>query len=200
MTREKRRKYTSPYAFQVKEQQRLENDMADYKLELYAFWNKEGTVRPTSYKMPFKHNSKWRNALDIDYWTDARSQPGQALQTETDKLFESSSEDPYHPNVFVTLGLCKMVPFRTLTQEGEQVHKLFSATYWDEQGHYFTSLNRSEQDLDVSHDNLCQCAAISLQRIHQYSLEAVTSWYSITPAVPGPQDSNASTIMDEEDS
>jgi hypothetical protein len=128
--------------------------MADYKLELNAFWNKEGIVRPTSYKMQFKHNSKWRNTSDIDNWTDSRSQPGQALQTETDKLFESSSEDPYHPNVFVTLGLCKMVHFRSMTQEEEQVHKLFSANYWDEQGHHLTSLNRSEQDLDVNHDNL----------------------------------------------
>jgi hypothetical protein len=159
----------------------------------------EGKVRPISYKMPFKHNITRRNSLDIDYWTEARSRPGQALQTETDNLIGSSSEDPVHPNVSVTLGLCKMLPFRALTQEGEQVHKLFSATYWDEQGDYLTLLNRSEQDLEVNHDNLRQCAAVFLQRIHQYSLEAVTSWYSITQAMPGLPDSNASTIVDEED-
>jgi hypothetical protein len=199
MTREKRCWYSSPYATYLKEQQRERDDMAAYKHDLHAFWNKEGMVRPTSYKMPFKHNSSWRNALDIDYWTDARSLSGQALQTETDKLFGSAYEDSVHPNAFVTLGLCKMLQFRALTQEGEQIHKLFSATYWDEQGHYLTFLNQSEQDLGVNHDNLRQCAAVSLQRIHQYSLEAVTSWYTITQAMPGLQDSNASTILDEED-
>jgi hypothetical protein len=199
MTREKRRRYTSSYTVRLKEQQRENDDMADYKLDLHALWNKEGKVRPTSYKMPFKHNSTWRNTLDIEYWTDARSRPGQALQTETDNLFRSFSEDSVHPNVIVTLGLCKMLPFRALTQEGEHVHKLFSATYWDEQGDYLTLLNRSEQDLEVNHDNLRQCAAVFLQRIHQYSLEAVTSWYSITQAMPGLPDSNASTIVDEED-
>jgi hypothetical protein len=174
--------------------------MAAYKLELYAFWYKEKTVRPTSYKMPFKHNSKWRNTLDINYWTEPRTREGRYLQTETDKLFWSSMDDPNHPNVFVTLGLCKMVHFQSLTQEGEQIHNLFSATYWDEQGQHLTLLNQPEQDLDVNHDNLLPCATTSLQRIHQYSLEAVTHWYSTTSlTVPTPPNSNASTILDEDD-
>jgi hypothetical protein len=199
MTREKRRRYSSPYTTYLKEQQRERDDMAAYKHDLHAFWNKEGTVRPTSYKMPFKHKRSWRNALDIDYWTDARSRSGQALQTETDKLFTSAYEDAVHPDVFVTLGLCKMLLFRALTQEGEQIYKLFSATYWDELGHYLTSLNQSEQDLEVNHDNLRQCAAVSLQRIHHYCLEAVNSSYTITQAMPGLPDSYAPTILDEED-
>jgi hypothetical protein len=177
--------------------------MAAYKHDLHAFWNKEGTVRPTSYKTPFKHNNSWRNAFDIDYWTDARSRSGHALQTETDKLFTSAYEDAVHPDVFVTLGLCKMLQFRALTQDGDKIHKLFSATYWDEQGHYLTSLNQSAPDgLEWNHDHLRQCAAVSLQRIHHYCLEAVTSWYTIThamPAMPGVPDSNASTVLDEED-
>jgi hypothetical protein len=148
--------------------------MAAYKLELYAFWNKEGTVRPTSYDMPFKHNSKWRNILDIDYWTEPRTRAGQSLQMETNKLFWSSMDDRHHPNVFVTLSLCKMVQFRALTQEGDQIHNLFSATYMDEYGQHLTSFNQPEQDLDVNHDNLRRCATASLQQIHQYSLEAVT--------------------------
>jgi hypothetical protein len=177
--------------------------MAAYKHDLHIFWNKEGKVRPTSYKMPFKHNSTWRDTLDIDYWTDARSRSGQAFQTETDNLFGEASEDPVHPNVFVTLGLCKKLQFRALTQEGEQIHKLLSTTYWDEQGHYLTSLNQPALDcLEVNHDNLRQCVAVSLQRIHHYCLEAVTSWYTITQAMPamlGVPDSNASTVLDEED-
>jgi hypothetical protein len=147
MTRDKRRarrqtsSSSSTYKRQLKEQQRLEIDMAAYKLELYAFWNMEGTVRPTSYKMPFKPNSKWRNTLDIDYWTEPRTRVGCSLQTETDKLFWSSMDDPNHPNVFVTLGQFKMVQSRALTQKGEQVHNLFSATYWDEQGQHLTFFN-----------------------------------------------------------
>ncbi len=90
MTREKLRRYSSPYATYLEEQQRERDNMAPDKHDLQAFWNKEGTVRPTSYRMPFKHNNSWRNALDIDYWTDARSQSGQAVQTETDKLFTSA--------------------------------------------------------------------------------------------------------------
>jgi hypothetical protein len=103
--------------------------MAAYKLELYASWNKDGTVRPTGYKMPFKHNSKWRNTLDIDYWTEPRTQAGRNLQTETNNIFWSAVDYPNHPNVFVTLGLWKLIQSRALTQAGKQVHNLFSATY-----------------------------------------------------------------------
>ncbi len=202
MTRDRRGRST-PYDIYLKEQQRERDNMAAYKHDVHAFWNKEGTVRPTRYKMPSKHNNSWRNALDIDYWTDARSLSGQALQTKTDNLFTSAYEDAVHPDVFVTLGFCKMLQCRALTQDGDKIHKLFSTTYWDEQGHYLTSLNQSAPDgQEWNHDHLRQCAAVSLQRIHHYCLEAVTSWYTIThamPAMPRAPDSNASTVLGEED-
>jgi hypothetical protein len=146
-----------------------------------------------------EHNSKWTNTLDIDYWTEPRTQAGRNLQTETDNLFWSAVDYPNHPNLFVTLGLCKLIQSRALTQAGKQVHNLFSATYWDEQGRHLTAFNQPEHDLDLNHDNLHRCATASLQRIHHYSLEAVTYLYSTTStATPVPPTPDASTIMDDD--
>jgi hypothetical protein len=90
---------------------------AAHRLALYSFKNENGTVRPTSYKLPYKDDKHWRRRLDIDYWMEPRTQEGRDFQKKTDNLFYKDVDLPKHPNTYVTLSICKMIQARLLTDK-----------------------------------------------------------------------------------
>jgi hypothetical protein len=55
--------------------------------KLYAFFNSKGTVRPTSYKLPYKDDRKWRKRLDIYELIIFRTDDGAKLANAVDALF-----------------------------------------------------------------------------------------------------------------
>jgi hypothetical protein len=143
---------------------------------LYAFWNSKGRVRPTIYKLPYKDDRKWRKILDINEWITYRTDEGVNLANAVDALFAKNVERPRHPNVHVTLGVCKLRQALILTDNGRRVHTLFASSYWDEQGQIISCyLGDETSDTEIK-AALHYFANISLNRLHRYSKNTSNYW------------------------
>jgi hypothetical protein len=143
---------------------------------LYAFWNSKGTVRPTRYKLPYKDDRKWRKSLDINEWITCRTDEGVNLANAVDALFTKNVERPRHPNIYVTLGVCKLRQALILTDNGRRVDTLFASSYWDEQGQLMSCYLGDETNDTEIKAALHYFANISLNRLHCYSKNTSNYW------------------------
>jgi hypothetical protein len=136
---------------------------------LNALWNSKGTVRPTSYKLPYKDDRKWRKSLDLNEWITCRTDEGVNLANAMDALFTKNIERPKYPNIYGTLWVCKLRQALILTDNGRRVRTLFASSYWDEQGRLMSCYLGDETNDTETMAALHYFANISLNRLHRYS-------------------------------
>jgi hypothetical protein len=137
---------------------------------------------------------QWRKRLDIHDWLTANTQAGLDLQQAVDAHFTKNIEHPKHPNVYVTLGGCKLRQALLLTYHGRRVHILFASMYWDEHGYLMDGFLGDETNDTKIKATLHYYAVLSLNHIQSYAKDVVNFWDftpRLSPSILTPGGSSA---------